>query len=59
MTDAELVKLAVQMRQAQRTYFRTRDRADLMKSKAFEAAFDKAAGARHSEQSNLFDRNQQ
>lgn len=46
MTDAELVALAVLMRDAQKTYFKTRTREALIASKELEARFDKAVAAR-------------
>lgn len=46
MTDAELIALAVKMRDAQKAYFKTHDRAALITSKQLEAQFDKAAAAR-------------
>lgn len=39
----EVIRLGLAMREAQKTYFRTRDRADLIASKQAESAFDKAA----------------
>lgn len=38
-----LLRLAIDMRRAQRRYFRTRDRADLQHAVAAEADFDREA----------------
>ena len=46
MTDNELIAPSVQMRAAQREYFRSRTPDALRRSKALEAAFDKAAANR-------------
>lgn len=42
MTDADLVRLAIIMRERQRAYFRDRTQANLVSSKQAEADFDKA-----------------
>lgn len=42
MTATEIINLAKKMRNAQKTYFRTRLRADLNESKSLERQFDKA-----------------
>lgn len=46
MTDAELIALAVQMRAAQKSYFKLRTKEALIASKELEARFDKAAQER-------------
>lgn len=45
MKPDELIRLAVEMREAQREYFRTRDRDALQHSKALEQRFDREAKA--------------
>ncbi len=45
MSPDELIRLAVEMREAQREYFRTRDRDALKYSKALEQRFDREAKA--------------
>jgi hypothetical protein len=41
----QVIRLGMQMRVAQRKYFRTRDRADLVLSKRLEKEYDAAAEA--------------
>ena len=43
MTEAQLIELAMQMRQWQRTYFKDRSQSALANSKRLESEFDKAA----------------
>ena len=38
-----IIKLGIQMREAQKTYFKNRDRTDLVRSKDLEKRFDMAA----------------
>lgn len=54
MTDAELLALVLNMRVAQREYFRSRDRGALLRSKNLEAEVDKALRTRFSVQASLF-----
>lgn len=42
-TEREVIELGVQMRRAQQTYFRDRDRTALQAAKRAETAFDLAA----------------
>ena len=46
MTDAELIALAVKMREAQKAYFKGRTREQLIASKELEAVFDKEIARR-------------
>jgi hypothetical protein len=46
MTDAELVDLAVKMREAQRKYFANRSTGNLHAAKELELAFDRAVRGR-------------
>lgn len=46
MTDAELIALAVQVRAAQKSYFKLRTKEALINSKELEARFDKAVQVR-------------
>lgn len=48
MTDAQILELVQRMREAQRRWFKKRDRADLTLSKKLEADVDKALAARFS-----------
>jgi hypothetical protein len=41
MTDDELINIAVQMRRAQKAYFRNRDPFSLAEAKKLEKQFDK------------------
>lgn len=41
MRDTDVIYAAVKMRQAQKQYFKSRSRDDLIKSKELETAFDK------------------
>lgn len=50
MTDAELIALAVQVRAAQKSYFKLRTKEALIASKKLEARFDKALQERVSKQ---------
>lgn len=38
-----VIRLGIQMREAQKRYFKTRDRSDLVASKQYEKNFDLAA----------------
>ena len=42
MTSDEIIKLAKETRDAQKAYFKTRDRGDLERSKRLERQLDKA-----------------
>jgi hypothetical protein len=46
MTDAELIALAIQMRAAQKHYYKTKQSQHLFASKEIEARFDKAVRVR-------------
>jgi hypothetical protein len=46
MTDIEILDLVTRMRDAQKTYFRTRTPVDLMRSKDLEKQVDKALSDR-------------
>lgn len=46
MTDAELIDLAIKMREAQKHYFKTRQSQHLFASKEIEGRFDKAVKVR-------------
>ena len=54
MESNEFVKLVAQMREAQRNYFKTRDRSWLAKSKALERQFDNQIAAMNSPYEDLF-----
>lgn len=56
-TAREVVELGVQMRTAQKAYFRDRDRTALVRAKDAETAFDMAAARimAEPEQPGLFD----
>ena len=42
MTNEDIIRLARDVRQAQKNYFATRSRTDLQRSKALEAQLDQA-----------------
>ena len=54
MESNEFVKLVAQMREAQRNYFKTRDRSWLGKSKALERQVDNQIAATNNPQQDLF-----
>ena len=53
MTDAEIIDLVRWMRAAQKAYFKTRNRVDLVASKDLEAKVDKALTERAAGQGKL------
>ena len=53
MGSNEFVKLVAQMREAQRNYFKTRDRSWLVKSKALERQDDNQIAAMNNPQQDL------
>lgn len=53
MTDAEILELVKQMREAQRRWFKDHDRADLQRSKELEGRVDRALAVRFSAQGSL------
>ena len=55
MTFAQFVAKVSEMRNAQRSYFRTRDRAFLEKSKTLEKEVDKAVEVFYDPQGDLFE----
>lgn len=46
MTDAELIDLAAKVRTAQKAYFKSRSKDDLIKSKQLESLLDKEIAVR-------------
>lgn len=54
MESNEFVKLVAQMREAQRNYFKTRDRSWLAKSKALERQVDNLIMVMNNPQQDLF-----
>ena len=54
MESNEFVKLVSDMREAQRNYFKTRDRSWLEKSKALERQVDNQISAMNNPQQDLF-----
>ena len=54
MESNEFVKLVSDMREAQRNYFKTRDRSCLDKSKALERQVDNKISAMNNPQQDLF-----
>ena len=54
MESKEFVKLVADMREAQRNYFKTRDRSWLDKSKALERRVDNQIAAMNNPQQDLF-----
>lgn len=54
MENKEFIKLVADMREAQRNYFKTRDRSWLDKSKALERQVDNQIAAMNNPQQDLF-----
>ncbi len=54
MESKEFVKLVADMREAQRNYFKTRDRSWLDKSKALERQVDNQIAVMNNPQQDLF-----